>query len=186
MKSFSGKILKCLYCSKECKIPNHRKNSFKYCSRKCGALYVRISIKKNCKICDKEFEHISSRANSAKYCSKKCYYKSQVKRGKTPFKCFHCQKEFFDSKSANRKYCSRACVNKVEKKIYIESYPTVRKKMKKYGLIEKCAHCGYDEIPRILGVHHIDKNTKNNSRENLIVLCPNCHSIAHCKHIIHT
>ena len=39
----------------------------------------------------------------------------------------------------------------------------------------KCAVCGWDEDQDILEVHHIDENRKNNSLENLIILCPICH-----------
>ena len=39
----------------------------------------------------------------------------------------------------------------------------------------KCSCCGWDEDERILEVHHIDENRKNNSLENLIILCPTCH-----------
>lgn len=46
----------------------------------------------------------------------------------------------------------------------------------------KCARCGWGEtnvyterIP--LEVEHIDGNYKNNKEENLILLCPNCHSL---------
>lgn len=45
-----------------------------------------------------------------------------------------------------------------------------------------CEICGwsnknlfYDEIP--VQVHHIDGNKKNNSENNLQVLCPSCHSL---------
>ena len=30
-----------------------------------------------------------------------------------------------------------------------------------------------------LQIHHIDGNYKNNSEENLELLCPNCHSLTH-------
>lgn len=43
----------------------------------------------------------------------------------------------------------------------------------------KCEICGLTEWqnkPITLEVHHIDGNTANNTRENLILLCPNCHS----------
>ncbi len=33
----------------------------------------------------------------------------------------------------------------------------------------------YDEIP--VEIHHIDGNKKNNKDTNLVVLCPNCHSL---------
>lgn len=45
----------------------------------------------------------------------------------------------------------------------------------------KCAHCGWHEtnpytkkIP--LEIEHIDGNYMNNNEDNLILLCPNCHS----------
>jgi len=45
----------------------------------------------------------------------------------------------------------------------------------------KCEECGLDFYKS--GVkphfHHIDGNPKNNKLENLIVLCPNCHSKMH-------
>ena len=43
----------------------------------------------------------------------------------------------------------------------------------------KCAHCGYDQHPEILEVNHKDCNRKNNSLENLEILCPNCHAEFH-------
>lgn len=43
-----------------------------------------------------------------------------------------------------------------------------------------CFHCGIDEwqgIKIILEVDHVDGDKKNNSRDNLRGLCPNCHSL---------
>lgn len=57
--------------------------------------------------------------------------------------------------------------------------------MLKRNLINKCERCGYDKYIKILGVHHIDRNRNNNSIQNLEVLCPNCHSEEHMKHICH-
>jgi len=52
--------------------------------------------------------------------------------------------------------------------------------MEKY--IDKCAKCGWGEINTYtnkipLEIEHIDGNYKNNNEENLILLCPNCHSL---------
>ena len=51
---------------------------------------------------------------------------------------------------------------------------------KKYN--SKCANCGWGEVNKYTGnipleVEHIDGNYKNNKEENLILLCPNCHSL---------
>lgn len=43
----------------------------------------------------------------------------------------------------------------------------------------KCSHCGINEWmgkPISLEVDHIDGDRKNNTRNNLEALCPNCHS----------
>ena len=43
----------------------------------------------------------------------------------------------------------------------------------------KCECCGISEWmgkPITLEIHHIDGNKKNNSLDNLQILCPNCHS----------
>ena len=52
------------------------------------------------------------------------------------------------------------------------------------NLIKECNRCGYSAYPDILGVHHIDRNRDNNDLSNLEVLCPNCHSVEHMKHIV--
>lgn len=46
----------------------------------------------------------------------------------------------------------------------------------------KCAKCGWSEINPFTGtlpleIEHIDGDATNNSEENLILLCPNCHSL---------
>lgn len=43
----------------------------------------------------------------------------------------------------------------------------------------KCENCGivnWQNQPIILEIHHIDGNSSNNIRSNLMLLCPNCHS----------
>jgi len=41
-----------------------------------------------------------------------------------------------------------------------------------------CEECGIDD-KRLLTMHHIDRNPKNNTHENLMLLCWNCHALAH-------
>lgn len=50
----------------------------------------------------------------------------------------------------------------------------------KYG--SQCARCGWKERNAITGktpleIDHIDGNADNNIEDNLILLCPNCHSL---------
>lgn len=41
---------------------------------------------------------------------------------------------------------------------------------------KECIICGFDKI---VDVHHIDKNHKNNDPKNLVPLCPNHHKMMH-------
>jgi hypothetical protein len=175
----------CKFCKKNVYTPKYRIKTFKYCSKSCQGKDVRVEHETICNICNKKFVHISSRCNKAKYCSRKCYHKSQIGKGNKEFKCKYCNNIFFDSASTNRVYCSRKCINKEQKEIFKPSYTTVRKCMVVRNMINECEKCKYNEIPQILGIHHIDKNRNNNCINNLMVLCPNCHSIEHLKHISH-
>lgn len=177
--------VKCLCCGKETYVRPYRLKTFKYCSRDCKDKSNIVEITANCAICQKQFTHISSRCNKAKYCSRKCYYHSIKYRGNKEYTCFHCGKLFIDHIAHKRKYCSQSCKGKQKRETWKPHYTTIRYQMLKDGLIKACQICGYNEIKNILGVHHIDRNRENNSPENLQVLCPNCHSIIHNKHICH-
>lgn len=46
----------------------------------------------------------------------------------------------------------------------------------------KCARCGWSELNQYTGtlpleIEHIDGDATNNKENNLILLCPNCHSL---------
>jgi ribosomal protein L37E len=43
-------------------------------------------------------------------------------------------------------------------------------------ITQKCACCGFDKL---ITLHHLDGNKKNNNPKNLIGLCPNCHKMIH-------
>jgi hypothetical protein len=45
--------------------------------------------------------------------------------------------------------------------------------------IGKCEQCGWGNHPEILDLHHLDLDQKNNVRENVLLLCPNCHVWIH-------
>lgn len=46
---------------------------------------------------------------------------------------------------------------------------------------DSCEECGFNTKREcgssILEVHHIDNDSNNNSRDNLRLLCPNCHAL---------
>ncbi len=177
----------CINCNKISLIPKYRLKTHKFCSRKCNWDYYNKNSKiaVYCHICKKEFSVISCRQKTAKYCSRKCYYKGRKNKGSINLKCEYCNNLFKTSPSKHKKFCSVNCRKEWQLKFGICKFIFVRKAFHRRGWINKCSDCGYDLYKDILGIHHIDHNKNNNRLENLVVLCPNCHSIRHKKHIPH-
>ena len=91
-------------------------------------------------------------------------------RGKYCHPCdYKRNKEWFDKRHKARKD-SVYYIGKTQYKYYTKA-------RKFYGDI--CADCGWNKYPEVLQVHHINKNRKDNSIENLVVLCPTCHNTRH-------
>lgn len=108
-------------------------------------------------------------------------------------KCLNCGKEL---QHYQTKYCSSKCQQDYQHKEWIKRWKNgeetglkgkyqISAHLRRY-LLEKynyqCAKCGWGEINPYtntipLEIEHIDGNYANNSEENLIVLCPNCHSL---------
>ncbi|MBL7101018.1 MAG: hypothetical protein ISS23_03635 [Nanoarchaeota archaeon] len=43
-------------------------------------------------------------------------------------------------------------------------------------ITKECLSCGFNKVVEL---HHLDRNKKNNAKRNLIGLCPNCHKMIH-------
>lgn len=107
--------------------------------------------------------------------------------------CINCGKELDNHKN---KYCSHECQHEYQNKLAVEKWKSGEKKgynpdgsvaafirtymFKKHD--NKCQICGWGEINPFtnkipLEVHHVDGDYKNDSEENLMLLCPNCHSL---------
>ena len=56
------------------------------------------------------------------------------------------------------------------KKIHNISYETYKK------ITSRCLICGFDKV---VDLHHLDEDHKNNSEKNMIGLCPNHHKMLH-------
>jgi DNA-binding CsgD family transcriptional regulator len=61
----------------------------------------------------------------------------------------------------------------------IHTTTILRKRVSALGLFVKCEMCDWNEEPKILVCHHMDRNRKNNAIINLLCVCPNCHAILH-------
>lgn len=96
--------------------------------------------------------------------------------------CECCSKEYVWQGRKNTKafelsrFCSRSCAANRSSwwKDNATRYTTIAKQNHEY----KCVVCGFDKI---VAIHHIDENKKNNKPNNLIPLCPNHHEMVHSK-----
>lgn len=74
------------------------------------------------------------------------------------------------------RYCSKDCANKHKNSlVYCEVDGSNYRRNAFIVYPHKCDICGWNEDERILEVHHLDENRKNNKIENLRILCPICH-----------
>jgi len=106
--------------------------------------------------------------------------------------CLNCGENILNK----RKYCSNKCQKEYQYKKYIENWKNnlkdgmrgdyqISMHIKTYlfnKFDNKCARCGWSQINPYtnkipLEIEHIDGNYKNNDESNLILLCPNCHSL---------
>jgi hypothetical protein len=114
------------------------------------------------------------------FCSMVCYGISCRKE----IPCNICGKLILSS--LNKKTCSRSCANKqragIQYKINSPRDKVKSQRALKIRLLEirdrKCERCNYSKY-EILQVHHKDRNRKNNSFDNLEIICPNCHYEEH-------
>ena len=106
-------------------------------------------------------------------------------------KCLNCDSTI---PKRNNKYCDNFCQKEYQGKQYIARWlkgledgsvvhgcsQNVRTYL--YSKHMGCQICGWDKVNQStnripLEIHHIDGDYKNNSPENIQILCPNCHSI---------
>lgn len=163
----------CMSCGKPLiKKENENISSFNkrnFCDNSCSATYLNLHKEKDypfvfCLNCNKEIPMSNlhpSQYKERKFCCNNCqheyYYKNKIESWKKSEDNGLIGKQWIDLCSAVRKYI----FNKYE---------------------NKCARCGWNEINPFtntlpLEIEHIDGDATNNKEENLILLCPNCHSL---------
>lgn len=164
-KPKTGTYHNCQQCGTPTWVIPARRETFRYCSRKCLAIsnHVRklgafANVREVICKCGKSFT--ASGPQPAKYCSDRCYRDALNARRRTGI-------------SGAEALLSRWTV--VEDK----RDKGIRGKLRRRGALKFCVRCSYSEYPQILVVHHVDEDCTNNELYNLVVLCPNCHAIVH-------
>jgi hypothetical protein len=146
----------------------------------------------DCKICSSKLyvKPFHQKKGWGKYCSKKCQNLGQ-KTGRTVL-CKQCGKEVWrmhteiEHSLSGHFFCNKSCQTKWRNVLFSGPWhPSWKNGIRAYRNIllrEKipviCKLCGLEDC-RILVVHHIDKNRKNNNPANLSWLCHNCHFLVH-------
>lgn len=150
----------------------------------------RTGVYLKCESCQQDFYVTPSRIKQAekqgattRYCSMKCYDKNG---DKNPFfNRTHSQDSVAKmAASPNRPRFAVGGQNPNvvrfgETFVYETARPIRQRLMLERG--EKCERCGYADVAGVLELHHVDRNRRNNRPENLLVLCPTCHSVDHFK-----
>ena len=148
----------------------------------------------NCKTCGKEFYAKPSHVQNGlgKYCSKNCSHEG-ARKGRI-VKCSICGREIYKQQKAltksksNTFFCGKSCRTIWRNSIvYIgKNHPnwkggkhvSYKNILTKSTISSICTLCGNND-KRVLAVHHIDKNHRNNDLKNLAWLCHNCHILVH-------
>ena len=158
-----------------------------------------------CKHCNKEFDFkiTSEKANHSRWCEsnpkrtdtanlKKAQQKRvESKLGKLKdfsVNCHNCDTQFevterekqFPSK--DKYFCSTSCANteggkakaQRDEDLGLMKYRTLAKRYHD----EKCIVCGFEHI---VEAHHVDESHNNNTKENMVFLCPNHHQMFHSR-----
>ena len=145
-----------------------------------GIHLPRVSL--NCARCGKRFSRVGSDTDRRHYswaCAKPRPLPRETRQ------CADCGKPFLCISHHPTRYCSQGCHLKHLAEARRREAGTLGhiKRAKAVLLAEKpyCSECGWDALPPILEIHHKDRNQRHNRRENLLLVCPNCHSAIHYK-----
>jgi predicted nucleic acid-binding Zn ribbon protein len=136
----------------------------KFCSKSCSTIFnnknrklkEKTKNKKHCKCCNSILNK-----NSKTYCSQKCHIEYKYKNVIQKWKDGVIDGNVGENKEA---------LSQTIRKYIFEKYDS------------KCTKCGWNEINKFTGkipleIDHIDGNHLNSIENNLVLLCPSCHSL---------
>lgn len=129
------------------------------------------------KIDEARFVEVCNSAQSmGRACSKLQMNWKTFRRYAIKFGCFKTNQS---GKGLKKKQPSVSIQEILENKVPCQSFKLKFKLFNEGIKTNKCERCGISEWngkPLNCELHHIDGNNANNNLDNLIILCPNCHS----------
>lgn len=92
---------------------------------------------------------------------------------------FNCFKTNQGGKGGHKQRSSVPIQDILDNKVSYQTYKLKQRLFKEGFKENKCECCGISDwngLPLNCELHHKDGNESNNNLDNLIILCPNCHS----------
>lgn len=204
---FNNRMVECDYCHNLFRFgdhPSNNRNKHNFCCNDHKNKYIASFSKGKTKIC-KCFDcgcdvvvdvHVPNQLAFCHDCLNKHDYSNPTRREffkkRDPIFCPICGKETIN----HTRTCSLKCDAEYRYREYIKRWKagletgmkgttSISSFIRRYILEKynnKCAKCGWCEINPTTGkspleIEHIDGNFMNNNENNLILLCPNCHSL---------
>ena len=125
------------------------------------------------------------------YCSRACHYADSAPM--VVMQCAFCGGEVhrkpskLEHSKSGKYFCNKSCQTKWRNTVFVGAKHRqwkggasvdYRSILQSAGLVERCVMCRTSDT-RVLAVHHLDGNHKNNALDNLVWLCHNCHHMTH-------
>ena len=145
-----------------------------------------------CKTCNKQFYAKPSflKLGFSVYCSRSCFHSSLIKAEE--YECFTCGSVVLRTatKAARSKsgkfFCTKSCQTKWRNRVFsgerhanwVHGMAAYQSVLGRHGIKKECWRCKSDD-PRIMVIHHIDRNRRNSDVKNLLWMCHNCHFLIH-------
>ena len=166
----------CLSCQSA--IP-YKKKKNKFCSHSCAGTYnnsrkdwsnIRTGPMPKIRLEKSNYNNITRKIKSS---------------NKVVWNCIYCLKEHVSSEHKVGKFCNNSCQKNYDFRESINNWNNIspgKGRIKRYlaeTFGKKCSVCGIDSWQGkdiVLELEHKDGNSENNNKDNVCLICPNCHS----------
>lgn len=137
-------------------------------------LEKRQEIREICELCKKPKKEIALSRSTNKYICHTCYKRYLWKP--TLIKCKRCERMRVHQAKGFCQGCYNSLFHIERARLHnVKRYHNIDAELYK-KITSQCVICSFDKIVEL---HHVDLNHKNNSEDNLVGVCPNHHKMIH-------